>query len=246
MAIEIIKKENQVLGNFNHGEIIEYKPIGFPQEIGGIKAYSNLFYWAYAKSSEKSKIGLHPHKGFEIMTIVIKGGVNHYDTKNEKWIALEEGAAQVINAGSGISHSEELIKDAEIFQIWFDPNLAKSLAMDASYKDFRATAFIEVKLKVGSYKTNIAGKTAPILLNTEKVEFTKYRLENTLELKLDSKSVYGLFLYSGNIIVNNSISVENKDFLKIDAEKVLHLQTKKPAVIYLMKTPLKTSYNTYI
>ena len=69
--LEIISKKSQAYGEFNNGEIIENKPIGFPKDGGKLKAYSNLFYWAYAKANFDSTIGLHPHKGFEIITYVI-------------------------------------------------------------------------------------------------------------------------------------------------------------------------------
>ena len=81
MAIEIIPKDQQASGQFNGGQIIENKPIGFPQDGGNVRPYSNLFYWAYAEAVEESTIGLHPHQGFEIMSFVLKGAIRHYDTK---------------------------------------------------------------------------------------------------------------------------------------------------------------------
>ena len=42
---------------------------------------SNLFYWAHATATKDSTIGLHPHKGFEILTYVLKGKIRHYDLK---------------------------------------------------------------------------------------------------------------------------------------------------------------------
>ena len=48
MSISIYTKKNQADGNFNYGEILEKKPIGFPQDGGKLKPYSNLFYWAHA------------------------------------------------------------------------------------------------------------------------------------------------------------------------------------------------------
>ena len=39
MAIEFIEKNKQASGNFNNGEILENKPIGFPQDGGLLKPY---------------------------------------------------------------------------------------------------------------------------------------------------------------------------------------------------------------
>ena len=69
--VEIVKREDQVDGNFNNGEILEKKPIGFPQDGGLSKPYSNIFYWAHAWTNDKkSTIGLHPHQGFEICSFI--------------------------------------------------------------------------------------------------------------------------------------------------------------------------------
>ena len=89
MPIAIYNKDEQVSGNFNNGEILEKKPIGFAHDGGKLKPYSNLFYWADAWTpNSKSTIGLHPHQGFEICSFVIKGSIRHYDTKQNKWIEL--------------------------------------------------------------------------------------------------------------------------------------------------------------
>jgi len=42
--LEIIKKSQQAYGEFNNGEIVENKPIGFSLEGGTLKPYSNIFY----------------------------------------------------------------------------------------------------------------------------------------------------------------------------------------------------------
>ena len=140
--IEIIKRSEQAEGNFNNGEILEKKPIGFPQDGGKSRPYSNIFYWAHAWTNEKkSTIGLHPHQGFEICSFILNGKINHYDTKQERWITLEKGDVQIIRAGKGISHAEELLENSEIFQIWFDPDLSKSLMNDASYDDYSLEDF---------------------------------------------------------------------------------------------------------
>ena len=108
---------NQAYGEFNDGDIIENKPLGFPQDSGKLKPYSNLFYWAHASAKKDSVIGLHPHRGFEIMSIVLEGNIQHYDTLLKQWIPLEKGDVQLIQSGSGISHAEAMQNESEIFPL---------------------------------------------------------------------------------------------------------------------------------
>ena len=43
MSIQLIKREQQADGNFNNGEILEKKPIGFPQD-GGITNHIQIYF----------------------------------------------------------------------------------------------------------------------------------------------------------------------------------------------------------
>ena len=85
MSIKIIPTPLQASGQFNGGAILENKPIGFPQDGGTQQPYSNLFYWANAWSDNGGLIGEHPHKMFEIMSFVIDGQIEHYDSKFDRW-----------------------------------------------------------------------------------------------------------------------------------------------------------------
>ena len=239
MSIQVLNKELQTLASFNNGEILEYKPIGFPHEQGGLNAYSNLFYWASAFTERKSRIGLHAHKGYEIMTLILKGNVNHYDTKTDNWLALEEGSAQVINAGSGISHSEELGHKTEVFQIWFDPDLKKTLKLDPSYKDYSSNHFEELKISKGFYKTVFIGDKGPIHLISEHIQFSKYRLLTNVNLKLDADRVYSLYIYSGELILNGKIIITRNSFIKICQEQSIYLKAERECVYYLMENQNK-------
>ena len=156
----------------------------------GLKPYSNLFYWAHAWTpAEKSTIGLHPHQGFEICSFVLKGRINHFDTKQNRWIPLKKGDVQVIRSGNGISHAEEIEKESEIFQIWFDPNLSVSLKQDASYDDYKEKDF-NVEDFDGVKKKSILGPKSPMKINTEYILINEYSFKNgTHSLKIKPGSV---------------------------------------------------------
>lgn len=66
---------------------------------------------------------LHPHRDMEIVTIILKGAIEHRDSMGNRYI-LKEGEVQHMSAGTGIRHSEANPSDSEIlelFQIWIYP-----------------------------------------------------------------------------------------------------------------------------
>ena len=246
MALEIYKKDQQARGSFNNGEILEYKPIGFPQDGGPLKPYSNLFYWAHAWTpAEKSTIGLHPHQGFEICSFVLKGRINHFDTKQNRWIPLKKGDVQVIRSGNGISHAEEIEKESEIFQIWFDPNLSVSLKQDASYDDYKEKDF-NVEDFDGVKKKSILGPKSPMKINTEHISINEYSFKNgTHSLKIKPGSVHSLFIIEGEIEYDHNF-YKNGTFIKISDLENFHFETLNKTKIFEIISPIVPSYKTYV
>jgi quercetin 2,3-dioxygenase len=66
--------------------------------------------------------GIHPHINMEIISILLKGRMNHIDTLGYS-TTLEEGAVQIMSAGSGLRHEEYNIGEEEVnfLQIWIQP-----------------------------------------------------------------------------------------------------------------------------
>ena len=68
--------------------------------------------------------GTHPHSNMEIITIPLKGDLEHQDSMGNTAV-IKEGDIQVLSAGSGIKHSEyNKNKDRPInlLQLWIYPN----------------------------------------------------------------------------------------------------------------------------
>jgi redox-sensitive bicupin YhaK (pirin superfamily) len=245
MSISIYTKENQADGNFNYGEILEKKPIGFPQDGGKLKPYSNLFYWAHAWTpGTKSTIGLHPHQGFEICSFVLKGNINHFDTKQNKWIPLKEGDVQIIRSGNGISHAEEIDDNSEIFQIWFDPDLSKSLKKEATYDDYSSKDFKLIDKGNRSFKV-IVGEGSPMHMDSENVCINEHYLnEGNHSFEIGKDLIHSYFIIDGEIILDNK-KLEKGTFFTVSSVYEIVFESTNKTKVFEIISPLNPSYRTY-
>lgn len=165
MHIAVYSPNEQGKGHFGSGEIVENKPIGFPHEHSAVKRVGPLFYWAWAKSLATFEIPLHPHSGFEIISYVLTGTVGHRDTLGNLQ-QVSTGGAQVMQTGSGVYHAEELPAGTEMFQIWFEPHLARAVKEAPTYHQYDHEQF-PVEEADGVRIKHVIGPQAPIRLVTD-------------------------------------------------------------------------------
>jgi redox-sensitive bicupin YhaK (pirin superfamily) len=245
MAIKIFKKDNQANGNFNGGEILEKKPIGFPQDGGVLRPYSNLFYWAHAWAPKNdSIIGLHPHRGFEICSFVLNGEIEHYDTLLDKWITLKEGDVQVIKAGKGISHSEKLKKGSEIFQIWFDPNLHESLYEEANYSDYKSEIF-SIKKEDGKETKIISDINNQIDLKSNSIQIYQHSFTKGIyDHEIGQDRFHSIFIQYGRLKINDQ-TFNSGDFLIVESEVSLSIEILSDTKVFEIISPIELPYKTY-
>ena len=245
MATEVFTKEQQAFGQFNGGEILENKPLGFPQDGGRLSQYSNLFYWAHAWTpGTKSLIGEHPHRGFEILSFVLEGSVSHYDNKVGEWQPLEAGDVQIIRSGSGVRHAEMVNKSSAFFQIWFDPNLSESLSHDPSYDNYKADVF---PLTSGNGITKIVykGDDSPLNMLTPGVEIYELKVEGgSYSIPLNQETIRSTYLLEGDLTLEG-FSLKVDDFVLTDNSNDFVIASENGARLFVIDTPLQPGYRTY-
>lgn len=188
---------NQVGGEFDGGKILEKKPLGFPQEGGGIPYISSLFYWACAWSDEGGLIAEHPHQAFEIISFVLDGEIEHYDNQLGDWQKLKAGDVQIIRSGSGISHAERLNAGSRMFQIWFDPYLDRAVTQPATYDDYRAEQF-PVETIGGVEQTTLIGPGSPFQMQSPVEVYRRKYSGGPLEIDLEVGQVMAMYALEGD------------------------------------------------
>lgn len=239
-----LKKEEQELMPLFNGAFIENKPIPFP-DANGTTAYSSLFYWAHLEAKETAEFPLHPHEGFEIMTFVFKGSLEHFDTATKVWTPLNAGGLQVIQAGSGVKHAERIVKGTRLFQIWFDPDFSKSLLKEAAYRDYQANSF-KAKAYEGFEQIDYIGPSSPVIFETENLEITKrvYTLGSYSETR-DKNFVYSYYLLAGKVKINDVIIEKDTFLVEEDIEKC-SLEVLEKAELFMIKTAKNIDYKRFI
>lgn len=251
MEATIIQPLNQAKGAFDAGKITEQKPIGFSGEGSLVNRLGPLFYWAWAQSQGPAEIGMHPHKGFEIITYVIKGNGYHRDTLGTESV-VGEGGAQLMQTGSGVYHAEAMKEPTELFQIWFEPHLSQAVKRPPSYKQYDSGVF-PVKKDEGVEIKTILGNDSPMKIVTD-AQMWDILIQNgavyTHRLA-PNRTLAGLAirgdgsLHSGE---NQIYHFEHKDFVVIQSgsgeDVAIHAKNKELR-LFLIEVPTEVEYPLY-
>ena len=110
------------LGHANHGWLDARHHFSFanyhdPARMG----WGAIRVWNDDRIAARSGFPPHPHRDMEIITYVRSGAITHEDLLGNKG-RTAAGDVQVMSAGTGVTHSEYNLEDAEttLFQIWIE------------------------------------------------------------------------------------------------------------------------------
>jgi hypothetical protein len=196
-------------------------------------------------------VGVHPHRGFETVTIAYHGKVAHHDSAGNSGV-IGEGDVQWMTAGAGILHKEyhekEFSKKGGLFQmvqLWVNlPAIHKMTSPKyQGIENKTMTKYLVdngkgvVELIAGSYKglNGSATTFSPVnLFNAKlspgaKVDFSFIENYNT-----------GLLMIDGEIKINDSNTVGEDNFVlfKHDGETIQIEAIKDSIVLILSGEPI--------
>ncbi|MDY3521383.1 pirin family protein [Riemerella anatipestifer] len=172
--------------------------------------YNSKFY--FEPSQIPRGVGVHPHRGFETVTIAYQGKVEHHDSAGGGGI-IQEGDVQWMTAGSGVLHKEyhetEWSKKGGIFQmvqLWV--NLPSRYKMSPpKYQSIQHTEFPKVSVGESSWVEVIAGEyngSKGIASTFSPVHMMNARLKKGMRASFSFPAHFNTvaLVIEGNIIVN--------------------------------------------
>lgn len=176
----------------------------------------------------------HPHKHFEIMTIMLSGTITHQDSLwNKEKISPQE--IQVTNTWSGISHSEfnEDKEDIQLYQLWFSPletvPTPHYFTRKFSLKDFENTFCI-----LGNWLDDWHEKDLISPLCVKRWIFDK-KVSRDVIFEKGSHFIL-LYVTFGRIKLINGEVLESKDQLRIEKEEQISLEFLEKTEVLLVES----------
>lgn len=204
----------------------------------------------FAPRNEPRGVGVHPHRGFETVTIAYHGRIAHHDSSGNSGV-IGEGDVQWMTAASGLLHKEyhekEFSRKGGVFQmvqLWV--NLpAKFKMTQPKYQEITNTSMGRYDLAAGKgFVEIIAGEfnavKGPASTFTP-MHVSNARLKKDAKLEMNFPENYntGMLVVEGNVTVNNRfISTDHFVLFKNDGEKIEIAAAEDAVVLILSGEPI--------
>jgi len=179
--------------------------------------------------------GIHPHANMEIISVLLKGKMNHIDTLGYKTV-IEAGGVQIMSAGSGLRHEEYNIGEEEVnfLQIWIQPKL-QNITPRYQQRSFPKEKRIN---KLQTIVSNEEGAEHCWINQNAKLSLGNFDAaqEVTYRLNLVNKCLF-IFLIEGKIRVDGS-DLEPRDAIGIWETDVVPIHCEAGTEFLIIEAPI--------
>jgi len=181
--------------------------------------------------------GTHPHDNMEIVTIPLKGDLEHKDSMGNIGI-IKENEIQMMSAGSGVTHSEynpNKDKEVNLLQIWIFPKLKNIIPRYNQIKlmpEDRKNKFQQVISPNGNdVGMDINQNTFFQMATLDENKTLSYKIQ------IPGNGVYA-FLISGELKVNNNYNLYQRDAIGLWETDTIEFTAQKNTELLLIEVPM--------
>jgi len=257
--LEAMKKIKQIINSRDimMGDI----QLGQPLPVPELRQVSPFILIHHGEPKEQRpgekgiKVGAHPHRGFEPVSFIFHGEVEHRDSMGNVNV-VRDGGVQWLTAGKGVMHSEAASKafqkkggKFEMIQLWI--NLPKELKMiEPNYQGFNRED-IPFYEQINSRVNVISGKIGDI-----KGPFESITGVMALTIEMQAKGEVNLDVPEGkNVILYQLSGATDVNDKKVDAKQLVVFEqsetkikissTQPTTILFLVGDPIDEPLATY-
>jgi len=182
---------------------------------------------------------LHPHNNMEIITIMLRGTLEHRDSMGNTQV-INQGEVQVMSAGTGIFHAEynhSETEKAELFQIWIFPR-EKGLKPRYDQAFFDDTEFKNKLITLVTPDTKQQDNALWIqqdaylsTVNLQKAQNFEYKI------RIPGNGVFTIVI-AGKISINEN-QLDSRDAITVSETESFHVQPIEDSKILLIEVPME-------
>ncbi|WP_231425449.1 MULTISPECIES: pirin family protein [Pedobacter] len=212
----------------------------------------------FSARKEPRGVGVHPHRGFETVTIAYHGAVAHHDSSGNSGV-IYPGDVQWMTAASGILHKEYHEQNYsltggpfQMVQLWV--NLpAKDKMSNPKYQGIKQANMANFVLSENGGKIEvIAGNYQNIQGNASTftpIELYNARLNNGGKAAFNFPANFntGFMIIEGSVKINNSqiVSADNFIHFKNEGEEVIVEALENSVLLILSGEPINEPIAQY-
>lgn len=179
--------------------------------------------------------GIHPHINMEIISVMLKGSMNHKDNMGYSNVVHEDWV-QIMSAGSGLRHEEYNVGEGDVnfLQIWIQP---KQQNIIPRYQ-FRNFPKEKRRNKLQTIVSSEEGLAHCWINQNAKISLGLYDARQHIEYTLNpvNKCLF-IFVIQGSIIVSGN-AVAQRDAIGIwDTDKI-EIHCEKNSEFLIIETPV--------
>lgn len=179
--------------------------------------------------------GTHPHDNMEIVSIPLKGDLEHEDNTGTKAV-IRENDVQIMSAGTGIQHSEKNHNPSEkvnFLQIWILPK-KRNIAPRYDQKSF------DPELRQNMWQVVVApDEDSAVWINQDAWfslgNFTKGH-EFTYDIKKQENGAF-IFVIEGSVTINDT-QLNKRDSLAVSGVDTLNFNATDNAQLLVIDVPM--------
>lgn len=196
----------------------------------------------------------HPHRGFETVTVMLKGKMRHQDHFGNNGL-IGDGGGQWMTTGRGVIHSEMPEQSEGLlhgFQLWL--NLpAKDKMQPASYQDLQSEDWLEANIGAltvrgigGTLVVNGQTLTAPVdsgqtrasVFTINREEAFNSKEETSVTVSHPQNQKFFVFVYQGEVTYQGTEYARGQLLIMDESSEVDMTLSKGSGLLVLSGQPL--------